>query len=219
MQAGTRRLRGARVHIENTFAVDAPADRVFAFLLDVNSVLGCVPGAELSETVDDGYFRGRIRVRVGAVSVAYQGTGHVVSRDDSARTAVLEAEGREAGGSGSARAVITVTVGERGEGAEVLMVTELTVAGRGAQTGHGTVEEVSRSLVGQLAACIDARLAEPSLPLPTTILSAAPEEPPTPVDRALSLARDRPVALASAGGAAAAALVVAVLLRMRGRRR
>ncbi|HEV7466113.1 MAG TPA: SRPBCC family protein [Candidatus Dormibacteraeota bacterium] len=206
------------MHIENTFAVDAPADRVFAFLLDVNSVLGCVPGAELSEIVDDGTFRGRVRIRVGRVSVVYQGTGHVVSRDDSARTAVLEAEGREAGGSGSARAVITVTVGERGEGAEVLMVTELAVVGRGTQTGHGMVEEVSRSLLGQMAACIGARLAEPPLPLPTPILSTVPDEPPTRVDRALSLARDRPLTLASAGGAAAALLVVAVLLRMRGRR-
>jgi carbon monoxide dehydrogenase subunit G len=206
------------VHIEDTFAVDAPADRVFAFLLDVNSVLGCVPGAELSEMLEDGSFRGRVRVRVGPVSVAYQVTGHVVFRDDSARTAVLEAEGREAGGSGSARAVITVTVGERGEGAEVLMVTELTVVGRGAETDHGAVEEVSHGLLGQMAACIGARLAEPQLPLPTPTLSTVPDQPPTPVDRALSLARDRPVALASAGGAAAAALVVAMLLRMRGRR-
>ncbi len=207
------------MHIENTFAVDAPADRVFDFLLDVNSVLGCVPGAELSQIVDDDTFHGRVRVRVGAVSVAYQGTGHVVSRDDSARTAVLEAEGREAGGSGSARAVIAVTVGERGAGAEVTMVTDLAVVGRAALFGHGLVEEVSRGLLGQMAACIGARLTEPPLSLPTPILSTLPDEqPPGPVERALSVARDRPLALASAGGAAAAALVVAVLLRVRGRR-
>jgi carbon monoxide dehydrogenase subunit G len=83
------------VHIENSFAVDAPADRVFAFLLDVNGVMGCVPGAELSEIVDADTFHGRVRIRVGAISIAYQGTGHVVSRDEPARTAVLEAEGNE----------------------------------------------------------------------------------------------------------------------------
>ena len=104
------------MHIENSFTVDAPADRVFAFLLEVNSVLGCVPGAELSEIVDADTFRGRVRIRVGPISVAYQGTGHIVSRDDHARTAVLEAEGREAGGSGSARAAITVRVADSGVG-------------------------------------------------------------------------------------------------------
>jgi hypothetical protein len=205
------------VHIENSFTVDAPADRVFAFLLEVNSVLGCVPGAELSEIVDADTFRGRVRIRVGAVSVAYQGTGHVVSRDDGARTAVLEAEGHEAGGSGSARAVITVRVAESGGAAEVTMLSDLTVVGRPAQFGNGIIEEVSRSLLAQMARCIAARLTEPALPLPIPILSAEPEPAASAVDRALSLARDRPVAVASLSGAAAAAAVVAVLLRLRRR--
>jgi carbon monoxide dehydrogenase subunit G len=206
------------VHIENSFTVDAPADRVFAFLLEVNSVLGCVPGAELSEIVDADTFRGRVRIRVGPISVAYQGTGHIVSRDDDARTAVLEAEGREAGGSGSARAAITVRVADSGGAAEVTMLSDFTVVGRAAQFGTGIIEEVSRSLLAQMARCIAARLTEPGLPLPTPILSTEPEAPPSAVDRALSLARDRPVALASLGGAAAAAAVVAVLLRLRTRR-
>jgi carbon monoxide dehydrogenase subunit G len=205
------------VHIENSFAVHAPADRVFAFLLEVNSVLGCVPGAELSEIVDGDTFHGRVRVRVGAITLAYQGTGHVVSRDEAARTAVLEAEGREVGGSGSARAVITVRVGENGEGSEVTMLTDLTVVGRAAQVGTGVIEEVSRRLLTQMATCIGARLSDAALPLPTTILSTEPPEPPGALDRALAIAKDRPVALATLAGAGAAAAVVAVLLRARRR--
>jgi len=205
------------VHIENSFAVDAPADRVFAFLLEVNSVLGCVPGAELSEIVDGDTFHGRVRVRVGAITLAYQGTGHVVSRDEAARTAVLEAEGREVGGSGSARAVITVRVGENGEGSEVTMLTDLTVVGRAAQVGNGVIEEVSRGLLTQMATCIGARLSDAALPLSPTILSTEPPEPPGALDRALAIAKDRPVALATLAGAGAAAAVVAVLLRARRR--
>jgi len=205
------------VQIENSFAVDAPADRVYAFLLDVNSVMGCVPGAELSEIVDADTFRGRVRIRVGAITVAYQGTGHVVSRDEAARTAVLEADGREVGGSGSARAVITVRVGENGDGTEVTMLTDLSVVGRAAQVGNGLIEEVSRRLLTQMATCIGARLSDRAVPLPTPILSAEPAEPPGALDRALALAKDRPVALATLAGAGAAAAVVAVLLRARRR--
>ena len=205
------------VQIENSFAVDAPADRVYAFLLDVNSVMGCVPGAELSEIVDADTFHGRVRIRVGAITVAYQGTGHVVSRDEAARTAVLEADGREVGGSGSARAVITVRVGENGDGAEVTMLTDLSVVGRAAQAGNGLIEEVSRRLLTQMATCIGARLSDRAVPLPTPILSAEPAEPPGALDRALALAKDRPVALATLAGAGAAAAVVAVLLRARRR--
>ena len=205
------------VQIENSFAVDAPADRVYAFLLDVNSVMGCVPGAELSEIVDADTFHGRVRIRVGAITVAYQGTGHVVSRDEAARTAVLEADGREVGGSGSARAVITVRVGENGDGTEVTMLTDLSVVGRAAQVGNGLIEEVSRRLLAQMATCIGARLSDRAVPLPTPILSAEPAEPPGALDRALALAKDRPVALATLAGAGAAAAVVAVLLRARRR--
>ncbi|HVS41813.1 MAG TPA: SRPBCC family protein [Candidatus Dormibacteraeota bacterium] len=205
------------MHIENSFAVEAPADRVFAFLLEVNSVLGCVPGAELSEIVDGDTFHGRVRVRVGAITLAYQGTGHVVSRDEAARTAVLEAEGREVGGSGSARAVITVRVEENGDGSEVTMLTDLTVVGRAAQVGTGVIEEVSRRLLTQMATCIGARLSDAALPLPTTILSTEPPEPPGALDRVLAIAKDRPVALATLAGAGAAAAVVAVLLRTRRR--
>lgn len=206
------------MHLENSFTVDAAADLVFEFLLDVNSVLGCLPGAELSEIVDADTFRGRVRLRIGIAGVAYEGSGHVVSRDPSARTAVLEAEGREVGGSGSARAVISVSVGEHGDGAEVTVVSDLTVTGGEVDAGAGAGDQVTRGMLAQLASCIGARLNEPVLPLPTPILSAEPQEPPSPVERALSIARDRPVAVASAGGAAAAALVVAVLLRVRARR-
>ena len=46
------------MQIENEFEVAAPPDRVFSFLLDVNRVVGCMPGAELSEVVDPDNFKG-----------------------------------------------------------------------------------------------------------------------------------------------------------------
>ena len=150
------------------------------------------------------------------MSIAYQGDGHVVSQDDAARTATLEAEGRETGGSGTARAVVGVSVDEGDHGAEVTLVIELAIVGRASQVGQGGLAEVARGLVAQTATCITARLTEPQIPLPIPILAAEREERPSAVDRALAIARDRPVALATAGGAAAAAVVVAVLLRVRG---
>ena len=218
MHAQSAVLGEPAVHIENTFTVSAPADRVFAFLLDVNSVMGCLPGAELSEIVAADTFHGRMRVRVGAITLAYQGTGHVVSRDDAARTAVLEAEGREVGGPGSARAVVTVRVGGDGDASDVAMVADLTGVGRAAQVGPGVIEEVSRRLLAQMGTCIGARLGDAALPLPTPILSTEPEEPAGALDRVLTVARDRPLALASLAGAGAAAAVVAVLLRSAKRR-
>src|SRR5258708_20487601 len=91
------------MQIENSFAVAAPPDTVFAFLIDVNRVVACVPGAELSEVVDGDTFRGKVRIKVGPVTVSYNGTAHITGRDEQARIATLQAEGRETTGSRSAR--------------------------------------------------------------------------------------------------------------------
>jgi carbon monoxide dehydrogenase subunit G len=146
------------MRIDNSFAVQAPADRVYEFLLDVNRVVGCVPGAQLSEVVDPDTFRGRVRIKVGPVTVSYQGTARITARDAAARSAKLEAEGRETTGSGSARATATMTVAEEGSGSTVTFATELAVVGRVAQFGRGIMEDVSRHLVGQMGECIRAKL-------------------------------------------------------------
>src|SRR5437763_8808679 len=146
------------MQIENSFQVAAPADRVYAYLLDVNRVVGCVPGAELSEVVDPNTFKGKVKVKVGPVTVAYAGTARITDRDDAARTAVLAGEGRETTGPGNARARATMRVTESGSGSLVAISTDFTVAGRVAQFGRGLMEDVSKSLVAQMAACLKSKL-------------------------------------------------------------
>src|ERR1035441_3316766 len=149
------------MQIENSFAVKAPPDRVYEFLLDVNNVVSCVPGAELSEVVDPNTFTGKVRIKVGPVTVSYNGTARITSRDAETRTATLEAEGRETTGSGSAQATTVMAVAAEGEGSMVTLTTDFTVVGRVAQFGRGIMEDVSRHLVGQAAACIQSKLEAP----------------------------------------------------------
>jgi len=165
------------MQIENSFAVKASPDRVYEFLLDVNNVVGCVPGAELSEVVDPNTFKGKVRIKVGPVTVSYNGTAHITSRDAATRTATLQAEGRETTGSGSAQATTTMAVAEDGEGSTVTLTTDFTVVGRVAQFGRGIMEDVSRHLVGQAAECIQAKLEAP--PPSATEAVATDEAAPT----------------------------------------
>jgi len=158
LSGGRAQAHNAEMQIENSFAVGASPDTVFAFLLDVNRIVGCVPGAELSEVVDPDTFRGRVRIKVGPVTVAYNGTAHITERDEQARRATLQAEGRETTGSGSARATTTMSVAPDGAGSAVHFATDFTVVGRVAQFGRGIMEEVSRKLVGQMAECIRTKL-------------------------------------------------------------
>jgi len=141
--------------------VGASPDRVYAYLLDVNSVARCMPGAELSEVVDSATFKGRVKIKVGPVVVNYNGVARITTRDDAGRTAVLEADGREIQGAGSARAIATMSVVPDGDGSQVSLATSFAVAGRVAQFGRGVMEDVSRRLVAQMAECIRANLEAP----------------------------------------------------------
>ncbi|HUZ88081.1 MAG TPA: SRPBCC family protein [Candidatus Baltobacterales bacterium] len=152
------------MQLENSFSVGAPPDQVFAYLLDVNKVVGCVPGAELSEVVDPTTFKGKVKVKVGPITVAYSGTATIADRDEARRTATLQADGRETTGPGSARASAHMSVEPEGAGSLVKIVTDYSVAGRVAQFGRGVMEDVSRRIVNDMAACIKANLeaAQPS---------------------------------------------------------
>src|SRR2546422_8959627 len=70
------------MQLENSFQVGAPPERVFEYLLDINKVVGCVPGAELSEVVDQSTFKGKVKVKVGPITVAYSGTARISERND-----------------------------------------------------------------------------------------------------------------------------------------
>jgi hypothetical protein len=164
------------MQIENEFDVGAPPDKVFAFLLDVNRVAGCMPGAELSEVVDPTTFKGKVKIKVGPITVAYNGTARIIERDDAARLAKLEASGKETTGPGSANATATMTVADTGDGRSMVkLATEYTVAGRVANFGRGVMEDVSRRLVSQMADCIKSQLEapEPAAAAPAAETTAA----------------------------------------------
>jgi carbon monoxide dehydrogenase subunit G len=152
--------------IDSSFTVPAPPDQVFSYLLDVNQVVGCVPGAQLSEVVDSQTFRGKLKIKVGAAQMTYQGTAHIVDTEESDAedlngwvTVRIEAEGREVGGQGSVRAAVALTVTATPDGgSKVSIETDLSVSGKIAQFGRGVIEDISRRLVGQMAECISANL-------------------------------------------------------------
>jgi len=184
-----------RVEIENQFEVTAPPDRVYSFLLDVNRVVTCMPGAELSEVVDPTTFKGKVRIKVGPITVSYNGTASISERDEAARTATLRADGRETSGPGSARATAHMSVVDAGGGTStVRLVTDFSVAGRIANFGRGVMEDVSKRLVSQMADCIKANLETAEEPAPPGAAETADGASPAP---AASAAPAAPAAAAA----------------------
>ena len=137
------------MQIENKFDVAASPDRVYSFLLDVNRVVTCMPGAELSEVVDPTTFKGKVRIKVGPITAQYKGTASFAEQDVNAHRVVLKAEGRDTRGQGNASATVTATLVPDGDGTKVTVVTDLTITGKVAQFGRGVLADVSGKLLGQ----------------------------------------------------------------------
>jgi carbon monoxide dehydrogenase subunit G len=173
------------MQLENSFQVGAPPERVFGYLLDINKVVGCVPGAELSEVVDPTTFKGKVKVKVGPITVAYSGTARISERSDADRTATLSAEGRETTGQGTAKATAQMKVVAADGGSTVTILTDYHVAGRVAQFGRGVMQDVSKRMVNEMATCIKANLetAPPSTnPGEASAAGGDPAPAPHPVE-------------------------------------
>jgi len=145
--------------IEERFVVRAPPGAVWSYLIDPRRVVGCLPGAELTEVVDGRTFHGDVKVKVGPVSVSYKGRVQLAELDEAGRRVRMIGEGRESGGSGSAKMTMESRLVALPDGAtEVTVTADLDVVGRLVQLGRGMIEQVSHQLFLQFSECVRATL-------------------------------------------------------------
>jgi uncharacterized protein len=140
------------MELDNSFAVPVPPDQAWDVLLDVKRIAPCMPGATVDE-VDGDVITGRIKVRVGPVSLTYRGTAKFTERDPEAHMVLMEASGKETRGAGTASATVRASLAPdaSGSGTQVTMHTTMNVTGRPAQFGRGVMVEVGGKLVDQFA--------------------------------------------------------------------
>src|SRR6059036_2078360 len=154
------------MELTNEFRVAAPKHEAWTLLTDVERIAPCLPGAQLQEIEGEEY-RGLVKVKVGPITAQYKGKATFVEKDDSARRAVLRAEGRDTRGQGNANATITATLTPDGEGTAVRVVTDLTVTGKVAQFGRGVMADVSAKLLDQFVRCLETSVLADAASAPT----------------------------------------------------
>jgi uncharacterized protein len=139
------------LRLENRFEVAAPVDQAWMLLNDVPRVVPCMPGAELTETIDENTWKGVVHVRLGPVAFEFVTDVSRESRDDAGRRVVLVTKARERRGRGSAQARIESSLAEAGGKTAVEIVTDLNLQGAVAQYGRGLVPEIAAQLTRQFA--------------------------------------------------------------------
>jgi carbon monoxide dehydrogenase subunit G len=169
--------------IENEFTVAQPPQQLWAILLDVEKIVPCMPGAELTEVVDDEHWKGAFTAKFGPVSLSFAGTVALEERDDTAHRVVLRAKGREQKGKGAADASVTSWL-EAGPGygeSTVHMLADITLSGAAAQMSRGLLPEISKKLTQQFADCLQETMATDATPHAVDGLATAPAPPAKPV--------------------------------------
>ena len=149
--------------IDKTFVVRAPAQAVWEFLTDPRRVARCMPGAAITEQLDDKSWAGTLTVKVGPVGASYKGRMSFARLDAAARTAEISASGQDVRGKGGASMKLTSRVTERAPGeTEVLASSELNVTGILAQMGRGMIQDVGDQIFERFTGAMRAELEGPA---------------------------------------------------------
>jgi carbon monoxide dehydrogenase subunit G len=182
--------------IKNNFEVPLPPDQAWDVLMDIPRIAPCLPGAELTEALDDGTFKGKVAVKLGPVALVFNGTAEIIDRDDAAHTARVKARGADLKGRGGANATVDFSLSPTETGSRVEVVTDVTLSGSVAQYGRGVgiIQGVATQLVGQFAKSLHDTL--PGSPAPATAPTpsstspvaspAAAPRPPAPAAKPIS---------------------------------
>lgn len=167
------------MELANEFVVHCPVDRAWTVLTDVERIAPCLPDAQLTEVEGDVY-RGVVKVKVGPIVARFAGQARFVELDADNRRAVLDARGRESTGKGLASATVTAQLQDEGDDTRVRVTTDLTISGRLAQFGRGTLAEVSSRLLTQFAERLEQTVLSQQEPQPQDTAGADESVGPAP---------------------------------------
>ena len=92
------------MEFDNSFEVPLPPAEAWKVLLDIKRIAPCMPGAELTEVLDQNSYKGKIGVRLGPVALTFAGVVKFEQIDAATHTARVAAQGTDAKGRGGANA-------------------------------------------------------------------------------------------------------------------
>ena len=145
------------MEFDNSFEVPLPVAEAWVVLMDVERIVPCVPGAELTEKIDEDNFKGKVSVRLGPVALTFAGRAEFVERDNDGFSARVKAQGSDSKGRGGANADVTFKLVSAGDSAtNVEIHTNLQLSGSVAQYGRGVgmITDVASQIIGKFADCL-----------------------------------------------------------------
>ena len=152
-----------KVELEKSFLMPGAADVAWSFLQDIPGVAACMPGAKITERIDDQHYKGTITVKLGPASMSFRGVIEVVELDAARHTLHLLGKGSDTSGSSGASMDLLARIEPGAADGSINLVgrSEVTMSGKVAAFGGrmmGTVaDQILKQFAGNFAAQVAAR--------------------------------------------------------------
>jgi carbon monoxide dehydrogenase subunit G len=145
------------MHFEGSVEINAPRDKVWAFVTDPAQVGQCGPGVESVEQVDDTHYKAVAKVGVGFITAKFTGNIEIAEMVAPDRS-VMKVHGQAPGS--AADAVATMQLRDGGSDASTVLdwSADVTISGSLASVGARLIENTANKMVGQTFDCVRAKL-------------------------------------------------------------
>jgi carbon monoxide dehydrogenase subunit G len=141
---------------EGTVDINAPRDRVWAFLIDPEQVGYCGPGVESIEVIDDTHYKAAAKVGVGFINARFSVNLELAEQQPPDR-AVIKAHGQAPGSAVDATAEMRLSDGADGV-TRMDWQADVAIAGTLASVGARLIEGTANKMIGQSFDCIRSKL-------------------------------------------------------------
>jgi len=147
------------VTLEKTFPLPGSAQTAWQLLRDIEGVASCMPGARITERIDEQHYKGTVAVKFGPASMSFRGEIEVKGLDAASRTLHLVGKGTDSTGSSGASMDLTARLDE-GDGGSCHLVghSEVSVSGKAAAFGGRMMDSVADQVLKQFAANFAAKV-------------------------------------------------------------
>lgn len=153
--------------IRKEFDIKQPMDVVWKSLANPEDIVTCVPGAQITEKIDDKNYKGGVITKFGPVKVTYNGEIHIEELDEANKKMVLKGKGLDSKGKGSADMEMTGLLSEIDGGTHVDFTMNITIIGMLAQFGSRLIQDVSDQLLNQFVSNFQNKLDSENPPMDT----------------------------------------------------
>lgn len=142
-----------KVQLDKTFDLPGPATAAWGVLRDIERVASCMPGARITERVDEAHYKGTVAVKFGPANMSFRGEVEVASLDAATQTLRLIAKGTDSTGSSGAGMDLTARIeAVDGTSSRLVGASEVSMSGKAAAFGARMMQSVADQVLKQFGA-------------------------------------------------------------------